>query len=99
MGDALRADNRQADGRFRGAPGRVRRVDSVRGRRCGPASVIGGWWRTSAEVPALAFSGVPGDSNILLQSTLQNAIVIRDLSGPAGGIMLKSPVGATIVVK
>jgi len=54
---------------------------------------IGGWWRTAAEVPALAFSGGPGETNIVLQSTLRNAIVISDLSGPAGGIMLKSSGG------
>ena len=59
---------------------------------------IGGWWRTAAEVPALAFSGGPGETNIVLQSTLRNAIVISDLSGPAGGIMLKSSGGATIIV-
>jgi uncharacterized protein involved in type VI secretion and phage assembly len=56
----------------------------------------GGWWGNPAEVPAL--TGVPGDSNIVLQSTLQNAIVISDLPGPLGGIMLKSTTGATIIV-
>lgn len=59
---------------------------------------VGSWWRTAAEVPAPAFSGVPGDPNILLQTGLQNAVVISDLSGPRGGIMLKSPGGATIIV-
>jgi uncharacterized protein involved in type VI secretion and phage assembly len=58
----------------------------------------GGWWGNPAEVPALALTGVPGDSNIVLQSTLQNAIVISDLPGPLGGIMLKSTTGATIIV-
>jgi hypothetical protein len=53
---------------------------------------------TAAEVPALAFSGVPGETNIVLQSTLQNAIVTSDLSGPAGGIMLKSSRGSTVIV-
>jgi hypothetical protein len=33
-----------------------------------------------------------------LQSTLQNSIVISDLPGPTGGIMLKSTTGATIIV-
>src|SRR5713101_182464 len=58
----------------------------------------GGWWGIAAEVPALAFAGVPGDPNIVLQSTLQNALVISDLPGPTGGIMLKSTTGATIIV-
>jgi len=59
---------------------------------------IGGWWGSAAEVPALALAGVPGDPNIVIQSTLQNAIVVSDLPGPTGGIMLKSTTGATIIV-
>jgi uncharacterized protein involved in type VI secretion and phage assembly len=58
----------------------------------------GGWWGSAAEVPALALAGVPGDPNVVLQTTLQNAIVISDLPGPTGGIMLKSTTGATIIV-
>lgn len=58
----------------------------------------GGWWGVAAEVPALALAGVPGDANIVLQTTLQNSIVISDLPGPTGGIMLKSTTGATIIV-
>jgi len=59
---------------------------------------IGGWWGTAAEVPALALAGEPADPNIVIQSTLQNAIVVSDLPGPTGGIMLKSTTGATIIV-
>jgi uncharacterized protein involved in type VI secretion and phage assembly len=59
---------------------------------------IGGWWGVAAEVPALALAGVPGDPNIVLQSALQNAMVISDLPGPTGGIMLRSTTGATIIV-
>lgn len=58
----------------------------------------GGWWGIAAEVPALALAGVPGDPNIVFQTTLQNAVVISDLAGPTGGIMLKSTTGATIIV-
>jgi uncharacterized protein involved in type VI secretion and phage assembly len=58
----------------------------------------GGWWGSAAEVPALALAGVPGDPNIVIQTTLQNAIVVSDLPGPTGGIMLKSTTGATIIV-
>lgn len=59
---------------------------------------VGGFWGSVAEVPALALAGVPGDPNIVIQSTLQNAIVVSDLPGPTGGIMLKSTTGATIIV-
>jgi hypothetical protein len=58
----------------------------------------GGWWGVAAEVPVLALAGVPGDPNIVIQTTLQNAIVVSDLPGPTGGIMLKSTTGATIIV-
>lgn len=58
----------------------------------------GGFWETVAEVPDLALAGVPGDPSIVLQTSLQNAIVISDLPGPKGGIMLKSTTGATILI-
>jgi len=58
----------------------------------------GGFWGDAAEVPALALAGVPGDPNIVLQTTLQNTIMISDLPGPTGGIMLKSTTGAMIIV-
>jgi hypothetical protein len=58
----------------------------------------GGFWGNSGEVPSLALAGVPGDPNIVFQTALQNSIVISDLPGPTGGIMLKSTTGATIIV-
>jgi len=72
-------------------------VGAVRRRtpiiRSGPAAGGG----VAAEVPALALAGVR-DPNIVLQTTLQNTIVISDLPGPTGGIMLKSTTGATLIV-
>jgi uncharacterized protein involved in type VI secretion and phage assembly len=59
---------------------------------------VGSFWGIAAEVPALALAGVPGNPNIVLQSTLQNTLVISDLPGPTGGIMLKSTTGASIIV-
>jgi uncharacterized protein involved in type VI secretion and phage assembly len=59
---------------------------------------LGGWWGDVAEVPALALAGVPGDPNIVIQTTLQNSVIVSDLPGPTGGIMLKSTTGATIIV-
>lgn len=57
----------------------------------------GGFWG-EGEVPALALAGVPADPNIVLQTALQNSLVVSDLPGPTGGIMLKSTTGATIIV-
>lgn len=59
---------------------------------------VGGYWGSAAEVPALAHAGLPVSPNIVLQTGGQNAIVISDLPGPSGGIMLKSTTGATIIV-
>ncbi len=58
----------------------------------------GGFWGVAAEVPALALPGNPASPSLVLQSGLQNAIVISDLPGPTGGILLKSVTGAMIVV-
>ena len=58
----------------------------------------GGFWGAAAEVPALALAGNPASPNIVVQSTMQNTIVISDLAGPMGGIMLRSASGATIIV-
>lgn len=58
----------------------------------------GGWWGDTAELPVMALAGAPENPNIVIQTTLQNSIVISDLPGPTGGIMLKSATGATIIV-
>ena len=48
----------------------------------------GGWWGNAAEVPLVALAGVPGDPNIVLQTMLENMLVISDLPGPSGGVTL-----------
>ncbi|WP_437674827.1 phage baseplate assembly protein V [Sorangium sp. So ce131] len=50
---------------------------------------IGGWWGSAAEVPTMALAGNPASPSIVLQTTGQNSIVISDIPGPAGGIMLR----------
>lgn len=59
---------------------------------------VGGFWGTVAEVPALALAGNPVSPSIVLQTGLQNSLIISDLPGPTGGIMLKSTTGATLIV-
>jgi Type VI secretion system/phage-baseplate injector OB domain len=63
---------------------------------------VGGFWGLSAEVPAQALAPppIPPGQNVVLQTTLQNAIVVSD-SAPtpqSGGILLKSTTGASILV-
>lgn len=59
---------------------------------------VGGFWGVVAEVPVLALAGNPVSPSIVLQTALQNSLIISDLPGPTGGIMLKSTTGATLIV-
>ena len=59
---------------------------------------VGGYWGGTAEVPALAKMVPPALFGITLQTTLQNGVVISDVPGPTGGIMIKSTAGATLIV-
>lgn len=59
---------------------------------------VGCFYGSAAEVPALARTVPPAVSGITLQTMLQNGIVVSDLPGPTGGIMLKSATGATLIV-
>lgn len=58
----------------------------------------GCYWGSAAELPALAQLSPPGMSSLTFQTTLQNGIVVNDVPGPAGGIILKSTTGAAIIV-
>jgi hypothetical protein len=73
----------------------------------------GGWWGSALEVPTAAFAPppVPPGQTIVFQTTLQNLLLISDavpipmeapVPAPAppgtGGIVLRSPTGAMIVV-
>ena len=59
---------------------------------------VGGWWGSAAEVPALTQIAPPGVSSLVIQTALQNGVMVSDMPGPTGGIMLKSPLGASIIV-
>ncbi|HQR27931.1 MAG TPA: phage baseplate assembly protein V [Nocardioides sp.] len=58
----------------------------------------GCFWGTVADVPPLALAGNPASPSIVIQTGLQNSIVLSDVPGPTGGIMLKSSTGAMILV-
>jgi len=70
---------------------------------------VGCRWGLQSEIPMAALAGNPADPSIVIQSLLQNAIIISDLppsvpppvmppAPPTGGIILKSTTGAAIVV-
>lgn len=48
--------------------------------------------------PTLGLAGLPISPNIVLQTAAQNTLMISDVPGPTGGIMLKSTTGATLIV-
>ena len=59
---------------------------------------VGGYWGTAAEVPVLAHTVPPGVNGFTIQTTLKNGIVISDVPGPTGGIMIQTTTGAMISV-
>lgn len=59
---------------------------------------MGGWFGSVAEVPALALAGNPVSPSIVLQTGLQNTLMLSDMAGPTGGFLLKTTLGAFISV-
>jgi uncharacterized protein involved in type VI secretion and phage assembly len=59
---------------------------------------VGGFWGSPAELPVLARAVPPAVSGITLQTTLKNGIVISDVPGPTGGILIQTTTGAMISV-
>jgi uncharacterized protein involved in type VI secretion and phage assembly len=59
---------------------------------------VGCFWGSAAEVPALGLAGPPGLQQMVIQTTLQNTLLISDAPGPVGGILLKSASGALISI-
>ncbi|HEY4323531.1 MAG TPA: phage baseplate assembly protein V [Mucilaginibacter sp.] len=59
---------------------------------------VGCRWSEASDIPPLAFTGSPVSPNIVIQSLGQNAFVINDLPGSAGGIVIKSTDGASITI-
>ena len=59
---------------------------------------VGCFWGTAAEVPAMARLIPPVVPGIAIQTPLQNGLMVSDVPGPTGGIMLKSTTGAAIIV-
>jgi uncharacterized protein involved in type VI secretion and phage assembly len=59
---------------------------------------VGCRWGSPSDVPPLAHAGLPVSPNIVIQSLGQNSIIVSDLPGPIGGIILKSLTGASIIV-
>lgn len=59
---------------------------------------VGCFWGSAAEVPGLALAAPPGLQQVVVQTTMQNTLMISDAPGPTGGILLKSAIGAMISI-
>jgi Type VI secretion system/phage-baseplate injector OB domain len=58
---------------------------------------VGCRWGGPSDVPSIAHAGLPISPSIVLQTAGQNCVVISDVPGPAGGIMLRCG-GSTLMV-
>jgi len=58
---------------------------------------VGCRWGLQTDIPPLAKAGLPVSPSIILQTAGQNTIVISDVPGPAGGIMLRSGASTLMV--
>jgi hypothetical protein len=59
---------------------------------------VGCRFDTTADVPAPALLSLPVSPNIVLQTAGQNTLMISDVPGPTGGILIKSNTGAFISI-
>ncbi|HYI49229.1 MAG TPA: phage baseplate assembly protein V [Allosphingosinicella sp.] len=59
---------------------------------------VGGYWGSAAEVPTYAKTLPPGVAAITLQTAGLNGLVISDVPGPLGGIIIKNKTKAQISV-
>jgi type VI secretion system (T6SS) baseplate-like injector VgrG len=60
---------------------------------------VGCRWGAQSDIPALAKAGLPVSPSIVLQTAGQNTVVISDIPGPAGGIMLRSGASTMMVTQ
>lgn len=70
---------------------------------------VGCRWGSQSDIPLAALAGNPADPSIVIQSLLQQSIVVSDMppsvpppvmppAPPTGGVILRSTTGASIVV-
>ena len=59
---------------------------------------VGCFWGSAADLPALALAAPPGVQQVVIQTTEQNMLMISDVPGPTGGILLKTSAGALISI-
>lgn len=55
-------------------------------------------WGSQSDIPPFSHAGLPTSPNIVLQTLTQHSLMLSDLPGPTGGILLKTATGAMISV-
>lgn len=58
----------------------------------------GCWYGNASEVPALALTGLPVSPSVVVQTQGQQTLMLSDVPGPTGGILLKHRSGAMISI-
>jgi uncharacterized protein involved in type VI secretion and phage assembly len=58
----------------------------------------GCWWGSASEPPALALAAPPAIPNMVIQTGGQTTLMLSDVPGPTGGILLKTKTGALISI-
>ncbi|WP_446745336.1 phage baseplate assembly protein V [Silvibacterium acidisoli] len=58
---------------------------------------VGSYWGAAEEVPVLALAA-QGLQQVTIQTTGQNTLIVSDVPGPTGGILLKAATGAFISI-
>src|SRR6185312_9815293 len=48
---------------------------------------VGCFWGSAGELPGLALAAPPGLQQVVVQTTMQNILMISDAPGPTGGIL------------
>lgn len=59
---------------------------------------VGGFWGNAAETPVMAKTVPPAINGITIQTSLKNGIVVSDVPGPTGGILMQTTTGAMISI-
>jgi uncharacterized protein involved in type VI secretion and phage assembly len=60
---------------------------------------VGGFWGSAADIPAMALIPAPPPGQVFcLQTQLQTTFLMSDLPAPTGGIILKTTMGATVMI-
>ena len=59
---------------------------------------VGCFWGSPAEVPVLALAPPPALQKLVITTTGQNSLMISDVPGPTGGILLMTTTGAMISI-